>query len=102
MYSSLTCHLPNGMLIFVVAIGHNGTNLIGQDSNIIVIRGGNRPGKPTTDSECNRGVLPDSDILDENAEPMDVWRAQLAVAESSVQQPRYSLSMSFQPQLINQ
>ena len=103
MYSFLTCHLPYGMLIFIVAIGHS-TNLIGQDSNIIVIRGGNRSGRPVYQQILNAAeeFFPDNDILDENGEPRDVGRAQVAVAEGSVQQPRSSPLMSFQQQPINQ
>ena len=91
------CDLPNGILIiFVVAIGHS-TNLIGQDSNIIVVRGGNKSGRPVYQQILNalEEFFPDSNILDENGEPTDAGKAHLA--EGSGQQPR-STSMSFQQQ----
>jgi phospholipid-translocating ATPase len=73
-----------------LAIGHS-TNLIGQDSNIIVVRGGNRSGRPVYQQILNavEEFFPDSDILDG---PMDAGRAQLAQG-----QPR-SPPTSFQQQ----
>ena len=88
------------LIIFVVAIGHS-TNLIGQDSNIIVVRGGNRSGRPVYQQILSvvEEFFPDSNILGEDGEPMDVGRAQLA--EGSGQQSVPS-PMSFQQQPINQ
>ena len=88
MYSLLICHPLFGMLIVVViAIGHS-TNLIGQDSNIIVVRGGNRSGRPVYQQILNavEEFFPESGILDENVEPKDAGRARRSV-EGSGQQP---------------
>ena len=78
MYSFLIFHPVTGMLIvFVVAIGHS-TNLIGQDSNIIVVRGGNASGRPVYQQILNtiEDFFPDSGILDENREATDAGRAE--------------------------
>jgi phospholipid-translocating ATPase len=97
----LICHLPNRILIvFAVAIGHS-TNLIGQDSNIIVIRGGNKSGRAVYQQMVHaiQEFFPDSDVLDENGEPKEAGRPQLA--ESSSLQSSSS-PMSFQQQPTNQ
>jgi phospholipid-translocating ATPase len=75
------------LIVFVVAIGHS-TNLIGQDSNIIVVRGGNRSGRPVYQQILNavEEFFPESGILDENVEPKDAGRARRSV-EGSGQQP---------------
>ena len=97
MYSFfLICRLPDGMLIiFVVAIGHS-TNLIGQESNIIVVRGGNRSGRPVYQQILNavEEFFPDSDVSDENDEPKDTGRAELA--EGLGQQRRSSFQQQHQ------
>jgi phospholipid-translocating ATPase len=82
------------LIIFVVAIGHS-TNLIGQDSNIIVVRGGNRSGRPVYQQILNavEEFFPDSNILDENGEPTDAGRAH----QLAKQQP-HSSPMPFQQQ----
>lgn len=84
-------------IIFVVAIGHS-TNLIGQDSNIIVVRGGNRSGRPVYQQILHaiEEFFPDSNILDANGEPREVVRPELA--EGSSQQPFSSFQqMNQQP-----
>ena len=88
------------LIIFVAAIGHS-TNLIGQDSNIIVVRGGNKSGRPVYQQILNaiEEFFPDSDILDENGEPRNVGRPQLA--EGSSQQP-FPSPVAFQQQSMNE
>ena len=80
---------PIGMLIVViVAIGHS-TNLIGQDSNIIVVRGGNRSGRPVYQQILNavEEFFPDSGILNENGEPTDPGTVHRSLAAGSGPQP---------------
>ena len=72
----LTCHPSSTWLIvFTVAIGHS-TNLIGQDSNVIVVRGGNRFGRPVYQQILNalEEFYPDSGTL-ENGKPTDARKA---------------------------
>jgi phospholipid-translocating ATPase len=79
--------LINVLTIFIVAIGHS-TNLIGQESNIIVVRGGNTSGRPVYQQLLNavEEFFPDSGILNENGEPTDDGRARRSLSEGSSQQ----------------
>ena len=71
-------------LFFAVAIGHS-TNLIGQDSNIIVVRGGNASGRPVYQQILHavEEFFPDSGILGENGEPTDAEKAYRQLARGS-------------------
>jgi len=87
------------LIVFIVAIGHS-TNLIGQDSNIIVVRGGNTSGKPVYQQILHavEEFFPDSGILDENGEPTDARKAHPGLKEGSGHSSQRPLFSSMQQQ----